>query len=113
MLVVVFFPLLGIELFAWLPLLNALPLYIVGLAASVVLHHAMTRASRLPVPTGREGMMVDPRTSWIGVAAGAGCRVDRTGTEVTVAGVDGMILVVEPSGEHRGAATRQARMRAS
>ena len=57
MLVVMFFPLLGIELFAWLPLLNALPLDIVGLVASVVLHYAMTRASRLPVPTGREGMM--------------------------------------------------------
>ncbi len=125
--VVMFFPLLGIELFAWLPLRNALPLDIVGLVASVVLHHAMTRASRLPVSTGREGMM-GPSVhvlDWGGRRGWVQCGPEKwgavvhegpppeSGTEVTVAGVDGMILVVEPSGEHRGAATRQARMRAS
>jgi len=126
MMIVMLLPLLGIELFVWLPLRTALPLYLVGLVASAVLHRAMLRASKLPVTTGREGMIGrsarvmnwGARWGWVQCGSENWLAVVRegpppdSGSEVTVAEVDGLMLVVEPSGEHRDA-TRQAPVPAS
>lgn len=109
MMVVMLFPLLGLALFAWLPLRLSLPLYLAGLTASVLLHLAMARAQRLPVRTGREGLV--GRTAqvegWNGRAGWVRCGPERwrattstpttllAGDDVRVVAVRHLTLVVE------------------
>ncbi|MGD8897719.1 MAG: NfeD family protein [Acidobacteriota bacterium] len=109
MMVVMLFPLLGLALFAWLPLRVALPLYLAGLGASALLHGAMTRARRLPVRTGSEGLI--GRTAWVegwnGQAGWVRCGPERwravtstpakllAGDDVRVVDVRHLTLVVE------------------
>jgi membrane-bound ClpP family serine protease len=99
MMVVTLFPVLGLALFGWLPLRLCLPLYLTGLGASALLHQAMTRARRLPVRTGREGLV--GRTalveSWHGRAGWVRCGPERwravTSTPTTLLTGDGVRVV--------------------
>jgi membrane protein implicated in regulation of membrane protease activity len=109
MMVVMLFPLLGLTLFAWLPLRLSLPLYIAGLGASALLHHAMRRAGQLPARTGREGLV--GRTAqverWDGQAGWVRCGPERwrattstpttllAGDDVRVVDLRDLTLVVE------------------
>jgi membrane-bound serine protease (ClpP class) len=112
MMVVMLFPVLGLPLFAWLPLREALPAYAAGLAASAALHAAMRRAMRLPVRTGREGLIGRgavvlswaARGGWVRCgperwrAVSRGGEALRPAERVRVVGVDGLTLVVEGEG---------------
>jgi membrane-bound ClpP family serine protease len=109
MMVVMLFPLLGLALFAWLPLRLSLPLYLAGLGASALLHFAMARAQRFPVRTGREGLV--GRTAqvedWNGRSGWVRCGPERwravtstparllAGDDVRVVDVRHLTLVVE------------------
>lgn len=113
MMLVMLFPLLGLALFFWLPLRAALPLYLAGLAAAAMLHLAMRGAMRLPVRTGREGLMGREAVvlSWAGDTGWVRCgrerwqavarrgEMVRVGGAVRVVDVDGLTLVVEAERE--------------
>jgi membrane-bound ClpP family serine protease len=110
MMVVMLFPLLGLALFAWTPLRIALPLYVAGLVASAMLHRAMRNAHRLPVRTGRQGLMGRHALvlKWAGDAGWVRCgpeqwhavvrpgKMVHVGEGVRIVAVDGLTLVVEP-----------------
>lgn len=103
------FPLVGLLLFFVLPWPVALLWYLVGLLVSVGLHWVMMRTMRMPVRTGRRGMIGQQASvvSWRGdrgrvrchdeiwwaVASGAGEL--NAGERVRVVDVDGLTLLVE------------------
>lgn len=103
------FPLVGLLLFFVLPWPVALLWYLVGLLVSAVLHWVMMRTMRMPVRTGRRGMIGQQASvvSWRGdrgrvrchdeiwwaVTSGAGEL--NAGERVRVVDVHGLTLLVE------------------
>jgi membrane protein implicated in regulation of membrane protease activity len=120
MMLVMVFPILGLFLFAFLPWSTALPVYLVGTALSGVLHLVMMRSQKLPVRTGRQGMVgrTAEVVAWDGASGRVRCHDELwravtenserpvPGRSVTVTGVEGLTLVVR-SGD--GGADRGAR----
>lgn len=65
MMILMAFPILGIVLFFVLPLGIAIPLYALGVALSALTNWLMMRAMRMPVQTGRQGMIgARGRVAW-------------------------------------------------
>lgn len=110
-LIVILFPLLGLFLFFLEPLSVALPAYLLGLAASVVLWRAALRSMRLPARTGSEALVGREVVvvAWTGGAGWVRCSGERwqavvrggqlvqLGEKLRVVAVDGLTLVVEPT----------------
>ncbi|MFQ5882834.1 MAG: NfeD family protein [Candidatus Methylomirabilales bacterium] len=100
-------PVIGLGLFAFLPLEAALPLYEILLAISVFLYLVIGRALRLPVQTGMEGMVgteaevvqeLTPRgvirrrnELW----SAKGVEPIRKGEKVIILAVDGLVATVK------------------
>ena len=57
MMLIMFFPVLGLVLFYFLPVWTALPIYLIVVAISASCHWLMMRSMRLPAQVGRRKMI--------------------------------------------------------
>jgi membrane protein implicated in regulation of membrane protease activity len=115
MMLIMALPLLGIALFFVLPWRTALPVYLIGLAISLIYHRAMMRSQKLRVRTGIKTMIGRPVTviSWQSDHGTVRCgdeiwsarALDDSsfvpGSKGVIVDLEGLELVIRPSGPHQ------------